>query len=151
MAYASSRSTDTKNAEQRSTMNETSARRRFLRVMNPKHTHSGHKAPEGMGPVIVTVFVWLVICVFFSTQAVKYNYEVNSLTKDRDELKTKNKMLEYKLQAMMSGEQIELVAKTRYGFKVPDRKNVFVVKKERSIGDRIENAFKGLFSHEKEI
>jgi|GEM_PF-2732770 cell division protein FtsB len=127
-------------------MNSSSSKRRFLRVENPKYTRAGNRAPEGLAPVIIVVFVWLMICVFFSTQAVKYNYEVNDLNKQKEILKTTNRTLEYKMQAMMSGEKLAAVAKTRYGFKVPDSKNVFIVPRRDSIGDKIGGVFEGVFS-----
>jgi len=83
------------------------------------------------------------LCVWFSTQAIKYNYNSNELINERDKLKIANRALEIKLQSMMSSEQIAKIAKERYGFKNPTDGQIVIIKKENSILKMIADKLKG--------
>ncbi len=125
-------------------MYENSSRRKFLRILDPKNTHAGHQAPEGVVPLIIGAVVLLTMCVFFANQSVKYSYEMSDLTKTRDRLKSQKSIMEVKLQGMMSDEQVAEVAKKRYGFKEAERKEVIVADAyNASLFDRIGRIFGG--------
>ena len=117
------------------------ARGRFLRLVDPKYNYSGSRPSNRTLPVIVGVFIWLILCVWLSSQAVKFNYEINEISKSRDKLKISNRTLEIKLQSMMSSEGIAKVAKEKYGFKDPVDRQVMIIKKEKGIMDMLGGLF----------
>jgi cell division protein FtsL len=120
------------------------SRGKFLRMVDPRYNYSRRGAYSVTIPVIIAVFALLFMCVWLSSQAVKFNYEINELSKTRDKLKVLNRTLEIKLQGMMSSEGIAKAAKERYGFKDPDDKQVFVIKKEKNVFERLIEAFKNI-------
>ncbi|HDQ26788.1 MAG TPA: hypothetical protein ENN43_08610 [bacterium] len=104
-------------------------KRRFLRLADPRYNYSHHRAPAGTIPGIVAVFAALFLCVWFSSQSVKFNYELNELKIKRESLKVQNRMLEFKLQSMMSSESISKIARERYGFISPGEGQVRVIRR----------------------
>lgn len=107
-------------------------KQRFLRLMDNKFNYSAKKSRINMLPWIIGVSAWLFACGWFSSQSVKYNYEINELTRQRDAVKSKTRMLDLKIQAMMSGEQLARAAADKYGFKHPGEGQVVVIKKRKS-------------------
>lgn len=119
-------------------------RGKFLRMVDPRYNTSHRGASAGTIPVIIAVFVWLFMCVWLSSQAVKFNYEINELTKTRDKLKTSNRTLEFRVQGMMSSEGIAKAAKERYGFRDQDDNQVVVIKRKKDLLAKIMDIFKNI-------
>lgn len=118
-------------------------RGKFLRVFNPEYNYSTNRASGKIIFLIIVGFLYMFLCVWFSTQAIKYNYNSNELTVERDKLRIANRALEIKLQSMMSSEQIAKIAKERYGFKNPTDSQIVIIKKENSILKIIADKLKG--------
>lgn len=105
---------------------------RFLRGLNAgsvKPARGG--ANKIIGRIVLLALPFLLV-VWFYTQSAKLNYDVNELIRERDTLKSQNKMLEMKVQVAMSGSGIEKVARERYGFRTARPGDVYVIKKEFS-------------------
>jgi len=126
-------------------------RKKFLRMMDPKYNYSRKRAPKKIAGVIIAGFVWLFAAVWFNSQAVKFNYEINELGEKAEKLKMHNRTLELKLQTMMSREKIADVAKERYGFTAPGDRQVYIIKKEKDFFERIAGWIKSRFSRAKRI
>jgi cell division protein FtsL len=112
-------------------------RNKYLRLITPTHNYSPKQSSAGLIPGLLIIFVLLFLCVWMSSQAVKFNYEINENMKTRDRLKTNNRTLEIKLQSMTSGEGIAAAAKEKYGFKAPADGQVQILKKERNLFERL--------------
>ncbi|MCX7698273.1 MAG: cell division protein FtsL [Candidatus Goldbacteria bacterium] len=108
-------------------------RRKYFRAFDPKHNYSPNKSLKEIIFIIIFVFLQMFICVWLSSQTIKYNYKINEISKERDRLKIANRALEIKLQSMMSSDQIAKIAKERYGFKTPSDGQVIIIKKDKSI------------------
>jgi cell division protein FtsL len=119
-------------------------RGRFLRLVDPKYNYQGRRTSSRTIPLFIAAFVWLILCVWLSSQAVRFNYEINEITKTRERLKVANRTLEIKLQSMMSSEGIAKAAREKYGFKTPDEKQVLIIKKEKDMMARLGEIFKSL-------
>ncbi|HRU39248.1 MAG TPA: hypothetical protein P5511_05170 [Candidatus Goldiibacteriota bacterium] len=96
----------------------------FLRIVSPKYSHSSGKNAGGVIIVVMAVFIWLFPCVWLSSQAVKYNYEINELVKTRDRLKAANRALDIRMQSMLSSGEVARLAREKYGFKQPGEAQV---------------------------
>lgn len=118
-------------------------RRKYLRIFDPKYNYSSNKSSGKIVIMIVLIFLYMFLCVWLSSQAIKYNYKSNELSKEGDKLKMVNRALEIKLQSMMSSDQIAKIAKERYGFKDPSENQVVVIKKDKSIFGIITSIIKG--------
>ena len=101
-------------------------------MMDSRYNYSAKKSRVSMLPWIIGISAWLFACGWFSSQSVKFNYAINELTRARDSIKSKARMLDIKIQAMMSGEQLAKAASARYGFKYPGDGQVVVIKKRKS-------------------
>jgi hypothetical protein len=123
-------------------MNTRFSRGKFLRMVDPTYNYSGHKASSSAIPVVIVIFIGLFLCVWLSSQAVKFNYEINSISRTRDKLKVMNRTLEIKLQGMMSSEGIAQAAKERYGFKTPDERQVLIIRKKKNLLEKITDMFR---------
>ena len=120
--------------------------------MDPnKYNYSQKKTPTKFVFVMVFAFMWLFLCVWFSSQSVKFNYEINNLSSQRDRLKMQNRILELKLQTMMSTEKIANVAKEKYGFKSPGARQIFIIKKDTGFLEKIINRIKQKFKKDKKV
>ncbi|MCX8093390.1 MAG: cell division protein FtsL [Candidatus Goldbacteria bacterium] len=108
-------------------------RRKYLRIFDPEYNYSSNRALKKIILIIIIIFLYMFICVWLSSQTIKYNYKSNEISKERDRLKIANRALEIKLQSMMSSDQIAKVAKERYGFKNPSDGQVIIIKKDKSI------------------
>lgn len=117
-------------------------RGKFLRLITPNHNYSRKAASSGTIPMIIIGFILLFLCVWLSSQAVKFNYEINGSIKARDRLKTANRTLEIKLQSMMSSEGVAKAAKERYGFKDAADGQILSIKKDKSLLGRITGMFR---------
>jgi hypothetical protein len=117
-------------------------RGKFLRLLTPTHNYSQKNASSSTIPMIITGFILLFLCVWLSSQAVKFNYEINGSVKTRDRLKTANRTLEIKLQSMMSSEGVAKAAKERYGFKPAAEGQIQLIKKEKSLFEKITGLFR---------
>lgn len=104
----------------------------FLRLMDGKYNYSARKAKVRLMPWIIGISAWLFVCGWFSSQSVKFNYEINELSQKRDSIKSRTRMLDLRIQSMMSGEQLAKAASERYGFKNPGEAQVVVIRKKRS-------------------
>jgi hypothetical protein len=124
-------------------MNTRFSRGKFLRMVDPTYNYSGHKGSSSVIPVIILIFAGLFLCVWLSSQAVKFNYEINSISKTREKLKVTNRTLEIKLQGMMSSEGIAKAARERYGFKTPGDRQVIIIKKEKALLEKLKEMFGG--------
>ena len=100
--------------------------------MDGKYNYSARKSKVNMLPWIAGISVWLFACVWFSSQSVKFNYEINDLAQKRDSIKSKTRLLDLRIQGMMSGEQLAKAASDRYGFKNPGEAQMVVIRKKRS-------------------
>ena len=121
-------------------------------MMDPnKYNSSSKKTPTKLVFVMIIAFMWLFLCVWFSSQTVKFNYEINALNSKRDKLKMQNRILELKLQTMLSTEKIAQVAKEKYGFKTPQGKQIFIIKKETGFFERLINGIKQKFKKDKKV
>lgn len=116
---------------------------KFLRLLTPTHNYSQKASSEGTIPMIIAGFILLFLCVWLSSQAVKFNYEINGSIKSRDRLKTANRTLEIKLQSMMSSEGVAKVAKERYGFKAAADGQIQQIKKEKDLFEKISGIIRG--------
>jgi cell division protein FtsL len=103
---------------------------RFLRGLNTSGGNTGRGEAGKMVTLVFLIFIPALIYVFFYMQSVTVKYDINSLEKERDSLKSQNKMLEYRLHAALSGSAIEKVAIQRYGFRPANPGDVKVINKE---------------------
>lgn len=117
-------------------------RGKFLRLLTPTHNYSQKTASAGTIPMIITGFIILFLCVWLSSQAVKFNYEINASVKAVERLKTANRTLEIKLQSMMSSEGVAKAAKERYGFKNPGDSQIQIIKKEKTVFQKFMDLFR---------
>ena len=117
-------------------------RGKFLRLLTPTHNYSQKAAPGGTIPMLIAGFTLLFLCVWLSSQAVKFNYEINNSVKTRDKLRTINRTLEIKLQSMMSSEGVAKAARERYGFKPAAEGQVQIIKREKSLFEKIKDLFR---------
>jgi hypothetical protein len=117
-------------------------RGKFLRLLTPTHNYSQKSASASTIPMIIFGFILLFLCVWLSSQAVKFNYEINGSVKTRDRLKTANRTLEIKLQSMMSSEGVAKAAKERYGFKTASDGQIQLIKKEKNLFEYIRGWFR---------
>jgi hypothetical protein len=117
-------------------------RGKFLRLLTPTHNYSQKTASAGTLPLIITGFILLFLCVWLSSQAVKFNYEINSSVKTRDRLKTANRTLEIKLQSMMSSEGVAKAAKERYGFRLASDGQIQSVNKKKNMFEKIADSLR---------
>jgi cell division protein FtsL len=118
-------------------------RRKYLRIFDPKYNYSTKRSSGKTVAVITVIFLYMFLCMWLSSQTIKYNYKYNELIKEADKIRIKNRTLEIKLQSMMSSEQIAKIAKERYGFKNPSDGQIIVIKKEKSIFKFITGMIKG--------
>ncbi len=127
------------------------SRTKFLRMMEPKYNYSRKKTPAKLITIMMIGFVWLFACVWFSSQAIRFNYEINKLTVKRDNLRQKNRILELRLQTMTSIEKIGRAAKEKYGFKTPGENQCYVIKEDTGFFEKIIRAVKNTFIKEKKV
>ncbi|MBP7792175.1 MAG: cell division protein FtsL [Candidatus Goldbacteria bacterium] len=118
-------------------------KRKYLRIFDPGYNYSTKRFSGKTLAVIMLVFLYMFLCVWLSSQSIKYNYKYNELIKEADKIRIKNRALEIKLQSMMSSEQIAKIAKERYGFKNPSDDQIVVIKKEKSVFKFITAMIKG--------
>lgn len=118
-------------------------RRKYLRIFDPQYNYSSNRSSGKTVIIIVFVFLYMILCVWLSSQTIKLNYKCNELIKKGEKLKIANRALEIKLQSMMSSDQIAKIAKERYGFKEPSDKQIVIIKKDKSIFGHITNIIKG--------
>ncbi len=114
-------------------MNYTGLSRRFLRILEPENIQ---RSTGGRGrniALIVAGFIPIFIYTWLYIQSMNMNYESNKLKQENEKLKSETKQIEMKLQAVISNEKIAAIAKTRYGFKNPDEKQIFVIRKHKSL------------------
>jgi cell division protein FtsB len=126
--------------------------KRFLRILEPEHMQ---RSTGGRGrniAVIVAAFIPIFIYTWLYIQTMNMNYEANKLRQENEKLKSESKQIEMKLQAVISNEKIAAIAKARYGFKNPDEKQIFVIRKHKSllrkIMDKIIESMSGEKTHE---
>ncbi|PKL90893.1 MAG: hypothetical protein CVV21_10890 [Candidatus Goldiibacteriota bacterium HGW-Goldbacteria-1] len=105
---------------------------RFLRGLNAGSVRPTRGGANKIVGLIFLLALPFLLVVWFYTQSAKLNYDVNELIRERDSLKSQNKMLEMKVQVAMSGSGIEKVARERYGFRPAKPGDVHVIKKEYS-------------------
>ena len=124
---------------------------KFLRMMEPRYNYSRRKTPAKFIAFMGVGFIWLFACVWFSSQTVRFNYEINELIKKRDSLTRQNRILELRLQTMTSVEKVGKVARKKYGFAPPQKGQVRVIKNEAGFFGKIIRAIKRMFSREKKV
>ena len=117
-------------------------RGKFLRLLTPTHNYSQKAASAGTMPMIITGFILLFLCVWLSSQAVKFNYEIDGSKKTVEKLRTVNRTLEIKLQSMMSSEGVAKAARERYGFKAAAEGQTQIIKKGKSFAEKIRDWFR---------
>jgi cell division protein FtsB len=104
---------------------------RFLRGIDTKKNYTGNKDAGRNVFILVVLFVPVFFYIWLHSQSMMMNYEVNALTKTHESLKAENRILELKLQRLVSSENIEKVAKEQYGFKRAGNGEIYVIEKER--------------------
>jgi len=100
--------------------------------------HAGKNALlVGVLFVPVFIFVWLQI------QCMGMNYDLNELKETRDRLKSQNRELSYKLKYMASEAYMEKAAREIYSFRTPGASELVMVKRQRTLSERIAGIFGG--------
>ncbi len=103
---------------------------RFLRGLNAGSVRPARGGANKAVGLILLLSLPFLLVVWFYTQSAKLSYDITELTRERDSLKSQNKMLEMKVQVAMSGSGIEHIARERYGFRPAKPGDVQVIKKE---------------------
>ncbi|HDT15180.1 MAG TPA: hypothetical protein ENN55_03130 [Firmicutes bacterium] len=116
--------------------------KKFFRGTAAKHTYSSGKQSGGMLWLIILLFIPVFFYVWLQMKSVKMNYDINEITVEKEKLLSENRHLERRIQMLVSGEMIERVAVEKYGFRRAGSGDIYVIKKEKSLFERI----KGLVS-----
>lgn len=113
--------------------------RRFLRNYTYNFTEVKH-APKNIGKffiIFIPVFIYAWLCI----QSNKIDYKINNELKEKiNNLKAENQKLEAEFHMMTSSKKIEQIACTKYGFKIPNNDEMFVINKYEN-----KKYFKNLF------
>ncbi len=93
------------------------------------------KKKLNLHPVLVKLVLFIFVIMSFllvvwqRTQVLRLGYQMERMESTKKELLKENKGLLLEVSSLTSLDRIEKIATNRLGFKSPDRKNIFVVKK----------------------
>lgn len=95
-----------------------------------------------LNPIIVKlallslVIMSFLLVVWQRTQVLRLGYQLERMEATKKELLKENKSLLLEVSSLTSLYRIEKIATNRLGFKTPDRKNIFIVKKPEDKNQR---------------
>lgn len=95
------------------------------------------KKKLNLNPILVKLILFLLVIISFllvvwqRTQVVRLGYQLERMEATKKELLRENKALLLEVSSLTSLDRIEKIAKNHLGLKHPDRKNIFIVKKQQ--------------------
>ncbi len=94
------------------------------------------KRKLNLNPILVKLILFFLVIISFliviwqRTQVLRLGYQLERMEATKKELLKENKGLLLEVSSLTSLDRIEKIATNRLGFKPPDRKNIFIVKKK---------------------